>query len=302
VDDDLSLTAYVTASLLELHLEKNRSMVDDALLCLKRNLSFMHSTYSKALLATDDIKYASKIVRILVKLQNPYGGFSSTQDTVVALQGLSKYAALTFVEIENLKVAVKSSKGFQCEFHVNKKNRLVLQQTSLPEIPGQYKVELSGHGCVYVQTILRYNHPPQKTNIFTLNVETFPKECNIISRKHFDIQLQVSYIGQRETSNMALIEVNLISGFIPIKESVKKLEGRAHVKKVEFDPDKISIYLDQLDNTVQNYNFSVEQENEVTDLKPAIIKIYDYYHPDDNAAVEYNAPCSEDKGKYEKDV
>ncbi|XP_026569028.1 alpha-2-macroglobulin-like [Pseudonaja textilis] len=339
VDDDLSLTAYITASLLELHLEKNGSMVDDALLCLKRNLNFMNSTYSKALLAyiftlagdtdirqqllrdleeeilkietsssqteiiayfllaylsnlevsIDDIKYASKIVQILVKLQNPYGGFYSTQDTVVSLQGLARYAALTFVEIENLKVLVKSSKGFQHEFHVNKQNRLVLQQASLPEIPGQYKAELSGHGCVYVQTVLRYNQPPQKTNSFTLNVEILPNVCN--SWKHFVILLELSYIGQRETSNMALIEVNMVSGFIPLKKSVKKLEGKGHVKKVEFDLDKITMYLDQLDNASQNYNFDVVQEHEIRNLKPAIIKVYDYYYPDDNTVVEYNAPC-----------
>ncbi|XP_013916339.1 PREDICTED: alpha-2-macroglobulin-like protein 1 [Thamnophis sirtalis] len=343
VDDDLSLTAYVTASLLELHLKNNGSLVDDALLCLKRNLNFMNNTYSKALLAyvftlagdteirqqllgdleeevlktetsfsqteiiayfllaclakpeisTDDIKYSSKIVQILVKLQNPYGGFYSTQDTVVSLQGLARYAALTFVEIENLKVVIKSIQGFQHEFHVNKENRLVLQQASLPEIPGQYKVELSGHGCVYVQTVLRYNQPPQKTNSFTLNVEIFPNVCN--SWKHFVILLNLSYIGQRETSNMALIEVNMVSGFIPLKKSVMKLEGEGHVKKVELDLDKITIYLDQLDNTVQNYSFEVIQEHEITDLKPAIIKVYDYYHPDDNTVVEYNAPCSEGK-------
>ncbi|XP_070597948.1 alpha-2-macroglobulin-like protein 1 isoform X2 [Erythrolamprus reginae] len=342
VADDLSLTAYVTASLLELHLENNGSLVNDALLCLKRNLNFMNSTYSKALLAyvftlagvteirqqllrdleevvlkketssskteiiayfllaylsklevsTDDIKYASKIVQILVKLQNPYGGFYSTQDTVVSLQGLAKYAALTFVEIENLKVVVKSSKTFQHEFHVSKQNRLVLQQASLPEIPGQYKVELSGHGCVYLQTVLRYNQPAQKTNSFSLNVEISPNECN--SKKHFLILVELSYIGQRETSNMALIEVNMVSGFIPLK-SVKKLEDKDHVKKVELDVDKITVYLDQLDNTVQEYYFSVVQEHEVTDLKPAIIKVYDYYHPDDNTVVEYNAPCSEEK-------
>lgn len=35
----------------------------------------------------------------------------------------------------------------------------------------------------------------------------------------------------------------------------------------------------QLNNTVQNYNFDVVQEHEITDLKPAIIKVYDYYHP-----------------------
>ncbi|XP_060124957.1 alpha-2-macroglobulin-like protein 1 [Zootoca vivipara] len=347
VNDDFSLTAYIAASLLELG--KNDTMVENALACLKNNLSSAESSYSKALLAyvftlagdteirhqlltdldeqaektdgvislsdvettayflssylskpevsTDDIKYGSQIVRSLTKAQNPYGGFSSTQDTVVALQALPKYAALTYRETGDVKVLVKSSGGFQHEFHVAKQNRLVLQQAPLAEVPGQYKVEVSGDGCAYVQTTLRYNYSPEQTNVFALSVETFPKECNQVSRKSFDIHLQVSYTGQRKTSNMALIEVNLVSGFIPLKKSVKKLEGKANVKKVEFDPDKISIYLDQLDSTVQTYAFSVEQEIDVLDLKPAIVKVYDYYHSDDHAAVKYNAPCSAETTK-----
>lgn len=73
---------------------------------------------------------------------------------MIGLQSLARYATLTYVEIENLNLVMKSSKGFQHKFHVNKQNQLVLQQTSLPEIPGQYKMELSGHGCVYVQVSL----------------------------------------------------------------------------------------------------------------------------------------------------
>nr|XP_020634516.1 alpha-2-macroglobulin-like protein 1 [Pogona vitticeps] len=234
----------------------------------------------------------SQIVRSLTKRQNPYGGFYSTQDTIVALQALAKYASLTYRETEELKVLVKSSKDFQHEFHVDKKNRLMLQKVSLPEIPGQYKVAVSGNGCVYVQAVLRYNWPPKMTNMFALNVETSPEECNQTSRKHFDIHLQVSYKGKRETSNMVLIEISMVSGFIPVKKSVKELERETHVKKVEFDPDKISIYLDELDSGVQSYSFSVEQEFEVTDLKPAVVKVYDYYHPDEYEVVEYSAPCT----------
>ncbi|KAH0628649.1 hypothetical protein JD844_010037 [Phrynosoma platyrhinos] len=328
VDDDLSLTAYITASLLELHLEKNGTLVDDALLCMKKNLSSVDGTYTKALLAyvftlardtetqqqllkeleeqadktdgtisfseTETTAYfllaylsmpevskdkTSQIVRALTQRQNPYGGFSSTQDTVVGMQALAKYAGLTYREIEDLKVVVKSGEGFQHEFHVNKKNQLVLQQAPLPDVPAQYKVEVSGNGCAYVQTTLRYNHPPEKPDVFALSVATSPKECNQTSRKYFDILLQVSYTGPREASNMALIEVNMLSGFIPMKKSARKLEESTHVKKVELDPDRISIYLDELDKTVQSYRFSVEQEFEVTDLKPAIVKVYDYYHP-----------------------
>ncbi|XP_053153741.1 alpha-2-macroglobulin-like protein 1 isoform X2 [Hemicordylus capensis] len=350
VDNEITLTAYVTASLLELYL--NHTMIDDALLCLKRNLSSVENAYPAALLAyvftlagdmetrkqllrqldgwadktegalgfsdtetnayfllavlstpevsPDDSKYASRIVRALTNEQNPYGGFSSTQETVVALQGLSRYAALTFQEIENIKVLVKSSQGFQHEFHVDRQNRLQQQQASLPDVPGHYKVEVSGRGCTYVQTTLRYNHSPPKTNIFALKVETSPKECNETSQKHFDINLQVSYTGHRQTSNMALIEVNLMSGFIPVKKSVKWLESKPHVKKVELDPGRISIYLDWLDSNVQSYNFSLEQEVEVIDLKPAIVKLYDYYNPDDSETEEYYAPCSPDNTKQDQ--
>ncbi|XP_077202032.1 alpha-2-macroglobulin-like protein 1 [Paroedura picta] len=350
VDDELSLTAYVAAALLEHHLDQNNTMVEDALACVKRNLSSVQGAYARALLAyaftlagdmetqkqllrdeegdgneesifssdpetlaygllarfsksevsADEITEASQTIRTLVALQGPYGGFYSTQDTVVALQALSQYAALTYREIEDVQVLVKSSTGFHHEFHVDKGNRLVLQQASLPEVPGQYKVEVSGNGCAYVQSTLRYNQPPKKTNVFALSVETSPQECNQTSRKRFDIHLQVSYTGQRESSNMALIEVNMVSGFIPVKKSVRKLEGKLGVKKVEFDPDKVILYLDQLDDTERAYHFSVEQDVEVRGLKPATVKLYDYYHPEDYAVAEYNAPCSSENSEDDK--
>uniref|UniRef100_A0ACB8ETZ3 Uncharacterized protein n=1 Tax=Sphaerodactylus townsendi TaxID=933632 RepID=A0ACB8ETZ3_9SAUR len=233
VEDEYSLTAYVTAALLEVHLDKNNTMVQDAIGCLKRNLSFVEDAYPRALLAyvftlagdmetrqqllsdldeqaikhdgyvvwsdvettayvllaylskpevsADEIKDITKIAGPLVKSQNPYGGFYSTQspahfdidqattqghrgqtslntgmqdmDTVVALQALSRYATLTYHEIEGVQVLVKSTTGFQHEFHIDKGNRLVLQQAPLPEVPGEYKVEVSGNGCAYVQLL-----------------------------------------------------------------------------------------------------------------------------------------------------
>uniref|UniRef100_A0ACB8ETS9 Uncharacterized protein n=1 Tax=Sphaerodactylus townsendi TaxID=933632 RepID=A0ACB8ETS9_9SAUR len=370
VDDELSLTAYVAAGLLELHLDKNGTMVEDALACLKRNLSSVHDAYPRALLAyaftlagdmetrqqllrnvqaeeeselssnpealayvllallskpevsADDINHGEVLIQSQPRSWSPtyrtrHGGFSlhssgdtppcvlthprslfsTLQDTVVALQGLSRYAALTYREIEGVQVLVKSTTGFQHEFHIDKGNQLVLQQAPLPEVPGEYKVEVSGIGCAYVQSTLRYNQHPEKTKVFALSVETSPQECNQTSRKHFDIHLQVRYTGQRESSNMALIEVNMISGYIPMKKSVRRMEGKLGVKKVEIDPDKVTVYLDQLNDTVRSYDFSVEQDMEVRGLKPATVKVYDYYHPEDYAVVEYNAPCSTETTK-----
>ena len=46
-------------------------------------------------------------------------------------------------------------------FQVNDKNRFLLQQASLPTIPGNYSVEVNGTGCVYLQVSkLETQHHP----------------------------------------------------------------------------------------------------------------------------------------------
>lgn len=76
----------------------------------------------------------------------------SCQDTVVALDALSKYGAVTFSKSQKTpSVTVQSSGSFSQKFQVDKSNRLLLQQVSLPDIPGNYTVSVSGEGCVYAQ-------------------------------------------------------------------------------------------------------------------------------------------------------
>lgn len=73
------------------------------------------------------------------------------QDTVVALQSLAKYAAVSYVRNGDVTITVNSDKGFQHSFHVSEANRLVLQHATLPDTPGEYIVQATGEGCGYVQ-------------------------------------------------------------------------------------------------------------------------------------------------------
>ncbi|NWX65688.1 A2ML1 protein, partial [Promerops cafer] len=353
VDDTISLTAYIAAALVELHLERNDTMLDNALHCLKKVTLDETSLYVKALMAyvftlskdvemrkqlldmveketvllfhiflppsaqlltsqsaeeksssmIETVAYivlahvskpdlslneasVSKLVRWLSAQRNAFGGFASTQDTVVSLQALAQYAALIPQEIRDVSVAVKGKGASPLEFHVHRNNKLVLHQASLLADTGTYTVQATGSGCVYVQvcflphqTTLYYNIPPPKTEeVFLLDVETVPRECDGV-RKEFDIQVSVRYVGDRGTSNMALVEVEMLSGFIPVQSSVKELEKVPLVKKTEIKPDKITIYLEELGESSLKLNISVEQDVEVQNLKAATVHIYDYYKP-----------------------
>ncbi|KAM9326866.1 alpha-2-macroglobulin-like protein 1 [Gastrophryne carolinensis] len=99
----------------------------------------------------DDIQKASHIVTWLSKQQNPYGGFQSTQDTVVAIQALAKYTRVTFNPKASLSAMLFANEVYLKTFTVDQTNRLLLQKEPLPNIPGNYSMTVTGSGCVYIQ-------------------------------------------------------------------------------------------------------------------------------------------------------
>ncbi|XP_023372853.1 alpha-2-macroglobulin isoform X2 [Otolemur garnettii] len=243
----------------------------------------------------EELNSAMHIMKWLTKQQNSRGGFSSTQDTVVALQALSKYGAATFTRTgQAAQVTIQSSGAFSTKFQVDNNNRLLLQQASLPELPGEYSTKVTGEGCVYLQAALKYNVIPEKEEFpFALEAQTLPQTCNgPKAHTSFQISLNVSYTGSRPASNMAIADVKMVSGFIPLKPTVKMLERSNHVSRTEVSNNHVLIYLDKVSNQTISLSFTVLQDIPVRDLKPAIVKVYDYYETDEFAIAEYNAPCS----------
>ncbi|KAK7826257.1 hypothetical protein U0070_021271, partial [Myodes glareolus] len=309
VDDEISLTAYITAALLEMGKTVNDPMVRQGLQCLRKSGASSRSLYTQALLAytfslageaetrsallhkldqqatvsgdsvhwsqkpavsdaspwsepqavdveltayvllaqltkdslsQEEIAKATSIVAWLAKQRNAYGGFSSTQDTVVALQALAKYAAIAYVPSEEVSVAVKSTENFQRAFNIESANRLVLQQEALPSIPGVYTVEASGQGCVYV--VLRYNVIPPKTpETFSLQVETEKSSCGKLALPR---SLTLTLCGEPQLFQ---------HGHCGSEDAVwvqscgrhQTLLQQPLVKKVESDKDTLNIYLEE---------------------------------------------------------
>ncbi|NXJ98384.1 OVOS protein, partial [Corythaixoides concolor] len=250
---------------------------------------------NKNKLTPEDLSYGSRIVHWLVKQQNPYGGFSSSQDTVVALQALAQYGYLTFSKNSLNTVKVNFVESPSKTFQVNDENRFLLQQASLPTIPGNYSVEVNGTGCVYLQTTLRYNiHLPKKAAGFSLSVQPTNVSCTSNFPPKFDLVLSASYTGNRKVSNMAIIDVKMLSGFVPIRSSLQKLQRQnSVVDRVDIKNNHILFYLQKVSQKEISFSFSVEQSLPVSDIKPVPVHMYDYYETDEYALAEYGTPCSQ---------
>ncbi|XP_018426805.1 PREDICTED: alpha-2-macroglobulin-like protein 1 [Nanorana parkeri] len=249
---------------------------------------------SKEATSHKDIEEASSIVSWMVKTQRPQGGFYATQDTVVGLQAFTKYAKATYRDEPDVTVFIRSLSGFQRQFHVDKTNSLLLQKEPLPDTSGVYTVTATGNGCVLVQTHLNYNIQPEKSDThFSLTISTQPAVCTKEVLKKLDINMEVSYSGEHSAANIVIIEVDMLSGFLPDKKSLKKLKKKKSVvERTEATGDKVTIYLYKLTHEPVTLAFLVEQEVHVNNLQPAIVKVYDYSSPDKLAVATYNSPCS----------
>uniref|UniRef100_A0A8C5WV28 Alpha-macroglobulin receptor-binding domain-containing protein n=1 Tax=Laticauda laticaudata TaxID=8630 RepID=A0A8C5WV28_LATLA len=235
----------------------------------------------------EEIMTAAAIVKWLTKQQNSNGGYFSTQDMVVALQALSQYRTLTYSE-DGIDARVTLSLGdtVLTKFHVDSKNSLLLQ------LPGNYKAEVTD--CIFMQTALKYNVPlKQEDAPFRLDVHIVPDTCTG-NKAHvtFDIAVNVSYTGQSLVSNMAIVQIKMLSGYIPVKSSVKKL---GQIQKSEVNINHVLLYLNEVHNTSQTFSFTVEQETPVQGLKPALVKVYDYYETGEFTTAKYTAPYSTGK-------
>ncbi|NXS38890.1 PZP protein, partial [Pomatostomus ruficeps] len=99
-------------------------------------------------------------------------------------------------------------------------------------------------------TSLRYNvQPMQEEAPFMLHVHTIPETC-VDSKAHkvFDIGINVSYTGERNSSNMVIVDVKMLSGFVPLKSSVRKLSSTPflRIQRTEVNTNHVLLYIEQV--------------------------------------------------------
>ncbi|XP_057695614.1 alpha-2-macroglobulin-like [Corythoichthys intestinalis] len=238
----------------------------------------------------EDLGYASGIVRWLTTQQNYYGGFASTQDTVVALQALALYSTLVFSPGGSSTVTVSSPSGL-LTFDVNQNNKLLYQEEVLNDVSGHFSMEVKGSACASVQLTLLYNIPtPTETTTLSVAVET---NCTSASgRPKVELKMKSLYSGKESSTNMVVLEISLLSGFQVEPKSFQRLKGSLLVERVEKEEDRVLVYLTEIPKDIPIYHFlELIQEIPVQDLKPAVIKLYDYYQPSDQAETIYNFDC-----------
>uniref|UniRef100_A0AAZ1XTJ7 Alpha-2-macroglobulin bait region domain-containing protein n=1 Tax=Oreochromis aureus TaxID=47969 RepID=A0AAZ1XTJ7_OREAU len=191
----------------------------------------------------EDLGYASGIIRWLTGQQNYYGGFSSTQDTVVALQALALYSTLVFSP-EGWSTVTVQAPSSQLTFDVNQSNKLLYQEEALQDVSGKYSLEVKGTACASVQISATYNIPTP-ADVTTLS-ELLVDEKQVCTQVSIITLFKHRYSGKEKTTNMVILDIKMLSGFSPDPESLKSLKHGLLVSRVEQKEDHVLVYLEEV--------------------------------------------------------
>ncbi|RWS28913.1 CD109 antigen-like protein, partial [Leptotrombidium deliense] len=234
------------------------------------------------LVARSDISKSIAVMRWLISQQNSNGGFSSTQDTVIGLQALGELASrisTTTMDI-TAKFTFGESDEKQREMRIANQNAMVLQIYEVPthkRIPAYVEIEAVGFGTAVVQVSWSYNLAVSAEEpAFFLN-----PLLGVRSTENF-LQLNVcTYYKAGNETNMAVMEVELPSGFVADVDAVQSIRSQAKgVKRIESTKDdtNVVIYFDKITRDELCLTVPAHRNYKVANNKAVAVTLYDYYN------------------------
>ncbi|KAF3829306.1 hypothetical protein GH733_003570 [Mirounga leonina] len=290
-----------------------------------------------------DVATALPVVKWLSQQRNALGGFSSTQDTCVALQALAEYAILSYAGGINLTVSLASTNlDYQETFELHRANQKVLQTAAvcipgpglggpsplpahpgvsaegvmvsclfqIPSLPTGLFVSAKGEGCCLMQIDVTYHVPdPVAKPAFQLLVSLQEPEAEprrtpapasaddddpAADQHHQEYQVTLEVCTRwlhAGSSNMAVLEVPLLSGFRVDIESLEQLLFDKHftLKRYEVAGRRVLFYFDEIPSRCLTcVRFRALREHVVGRTSALPVSVYDYYEPAFEATRFYN--------------
>ncbi|MBI3978454.1 MAG: alpha-2-macroglobulin, partial [Chloroflexi bacterium] len=199
-----------------------------------------------ALLALGDRLNAGRAVRWLASKRNAYGGFGSTQDTVVALQAMATAAGSSRADVD---ATVRLRAGaWQKDVRITPDNADVLQVVDVP-VGERLSVDTQGKGQVMAQTVRRYNVPAPEAaarSAFQIDVRYGAGQVEV--NDLITVTAGIEFTPPEPiAAGMVVLDVSVPTGFAPVSESIEAAVKRGpKLKRFELAGRKVILYIEEM--------------------------------------------------------
>ncbi|TDG98647.1 hypothetical protein EPR50_G00202840 [Perca flavescens] len=234
------------------------------------------------------------LLKWLSKQRNHLGGFGTTQDTVVALQALACFSAISGSNAINLMINISApGSSFVSLFNIDSTTYLTYQSQKInADKDLNLNIYMEGRGFALFQMNVFYN---LESKAFSQNLqqdkEAFYLDVNVTEERDNNHMLLSICTGLKNNqmvshTGMVILDVGMLSGF-SLSPGAAALTDL--IRKVEILPEKVILYLDSLNKSEVCIRLPVIRAYKLARVQDSVVLVYDYYEPTRKATRTYNS-------------
>ncbi len=252
---------------------------------VNRSASIETTAYATlALVKHGDAFNASKASRWLVSKRNAYGGYGSTQDTVVTLQALTEFAVNARSDAD-LTITLKGT-GVDKQIKINGTNFDVLQIVEVP-VNAQIDMKVTGTGNAIAQVVRRFNEPAVDTTpaaqMLKIDVMYDTTQVAVNDLVEVAVNLQFNPLPEFNIAEagMIVVDISIPTGFEAVTDSIVAVTKKLpNIKRYDIAGRKVIFYVENMKPGQQiAFDFQVKALYPVK-AKGVTSTAYSYYKPD----------------------
>ena len=232
-----------------------------------------------ALIKHGDSFNASRAAKWLSSRRNAYGGYGSTQDTVVALQALTEYSAGTRADVD-LTINITGG-SVDKQVRLTPENFDVLQVIEIP-VNEELEITATGEGEAVAQVVRRFNLPQAETAVSVLNIDVDYDVTQVEVNDLVTVSVELAFnpIEPME-AGMVVADISIPTGFTAVADTIAAAAaGEAKIKRYEIAGRKVIFYIENmLPGESLSWSFQVKAAYPVK-AKGVSSQVYSYYQPD----------------------
>ena len=193
-----------------------------------------------------------EIVKYLQSKRSKFGGWSNTQNTMMAMTALTEYASIYVSKNGGIDMEIRidtndqdsgpgsSSGPTQKIIKIDENNSGYVRQIDLKNgvvlTNPNKEVSISGQGCLLIQSSTKYNQEKLEEDLsFILKYDK--------SRSNYCVRR----LDTKPKTGMAIIEIEHSTGYVFDEESFESSDSK-FVRRYENDENSLKIYVDSIDD------------------------------------------------------
>jgi len=241
-----------------------------------------------------ELEESIPMIMWLASQRNENGGFRSSQDTVMGLQALAKFAEMSKAVMPkktDLTISVGKGKTYFEKMKFKEHNKMTVKEAVLTPAVGSYKIRWSGVGVAFFQMISEYHvSDVDYEPVFALEAAAVPYQgfqaVNVAFKLPKDYESSMYLLEMRAPTGL-VFKASLIEGQMQMTEGGFTAITRYDIKE---GGQRLHLYIDPtVESRKIELHVPMDFKFSVVDRMPAQVTLIDYYDPSQRQTVFYTA-------------